>query len=128
MLVTHSCARTYCNVQNGWRWIRTTEAICSRFTVCPLWPLGNPSMQELRPDNVKLYHMFIQNAILYYAFFLNFNIIAEVFGNVTLILPATISYFLGSKEYPPSCVIKSCTILPSFGIPASHTVTVFVIS
>ena len=28
---------------NGWRWIRTTEAICSRFTVCPLWPLGNPS-------------------------------------------------------------------------------------
>ena len=27
----------------GWRWIRTTEAICSRFTVCPLWPLGNPS-------------------------------------------------------------------------------------
>ena len=27
---------------NGWRWIRTTEAICSRFTVCPLWPLGNP--------------------------------------------------------------------------------------
>ena len=29
---------------NGWRWIRTTEAICSRFTVCPLWPLGNPSL------------------------------------------------------------------------------------
>ena len=26
---------------NGQRWIRTTEAICSRFTVCPLWPLGN---------------------------------------------------------------------------------------
>ena len=30
--------------ENGWRWIRTTEAICSRFTVCPLWPLGNPSI------------------------------------------------------------------------------------
>ena len=30
---------------NGWRWIRTTEAICSRFTVCPLWPLGNPSIK-----------------------------------------------------------------------------------
>ena len=26
----------------GRRWIRTTEASCSRFTVCPLWPLGNP--------------------------------------------------------------------------------------
>ena len=29
---------------NGWRWIRTTEAICNRFTVCSLWPLGNPSI------------------------------------------------------------------------------------
>ena len=26
---------------NGQRWIRTIEASCSRFTVCPLWPLGN---------------------------------------------------------------------------------------
>ena len=25
----------------GRRWIRTTEGIASRFTVCPLWPLGN---------------------------------------------------------------------------------------
>ena len=33
-----------CLTANGWRWIRTTEAICSRFTVCPLWPLGNPSL------------------------------------------------------------------------------------
>ena len=35
----------HCSIElinaNGWRWIRTTEAICSRFTVCPLWPLGN---------------------------------------------------------------------------------------
>ena len=29
------------NSFNGRRWIRTTEASCSRFTVCPLWPLGN---------------------------------------------------------------------------------------
>ena len=38
----------HCSIElinaNGWRWIRTTEANCSRFTVCPLWPLGNPSM------------------------------------------------------------------------------------
>ena len=27
----------------GSGWIRTTEARCSRFTVCPLWPLGNAS-------------------------------------------------------------------------------------
>ena len=30
---------------NGRRWIRTTEASCSRFTVCPLWPLGNPPIR-----------------------------------------------------------------------------------
>ena len=42
----------HCSIElinaNGWRWIRTTEAICSRFTVCPLWPLGNlPIYQSL---------------------------------------------------------------------------------
>ena len=26
----------------GW-WIRTTESIANRFTVCPLWPLGKSS-------------------------------------------------------------------------------------
>ena len=43
-----------CIICNGWWWIRTTEAICSRFTVCPLWPLGNPS---------KLYIVFVQTNI-----------------------------------------------------------------
>ena len=28
-------------ILSGGRWIRTTEGIASRFTVCPLWPLGN---------------------------------------------------------------------------------------
>ena len=27
----------------GGRWIRTIEVSDSRFTVCPLWPLGNPT-------------------------------------------------------------------------------------
>ena len=31
---------------SGWRRIRTFEGIASRFTVCPLWPLGNPSVNE----------------------------------------------------------------------------------
>ena len=30
-------------VGGGW-WIRTTESNANRFTVCPLWPLGNPPM------------------------------------------------------------------------------------
>ena len=33
---------------NGGRWIRTTEGIASRFTVCPLWPLGNSPIFTLR--------------------------------------------------------------------------------
>ena len=32
---------------NGWRWIRTTESVANRFTVCPLWPLGNPSKKPM---------------------------------------------------------------------------------
>ena len=32
----------------GGRWIRTTEVSDNRFTVCPLWPLGNsPINMEL---------------------------------------------------------------------------------
>ena len=30
---------------NGWRRIRTFESVANRFTVCPLWPLGNPSIK-----------------------------------------------------------------------------------
>ena len=33
-------------IRSGWRRIRTFEGIASRFTVCPLWPLGNPSVNE----------------------------------------------------------------------------------
>ena len=29
-------------VPGGRGWIRTTEVSDNRFTVCPLWPLGNP--------------------------------------------------------------------------------------
>ena len=32
---------------SGWRRIRTFEGVANRFTVCPLWPLGNPSLNVL---------------------------------------------------------------------------------
>ena len=32
---------------SGGRRIRTTESTANRFTVCPLWPLGNPSIPAL---------------------------------------------------------------------------------
>ena len=55
---------------NGWRWIRTTEAICSRFTVCPLWPLGNPSIKILywqkskADDRTRTDNLLITNQLL----------------------------------------------------------------
>jgi hypothetical protein len=32
----------------GRGWIRTTEVVDNRFTVCPLWPLGNSSMSYIK--------------------------------------------------------------------------------
>lgn len=34
------------NTKDGGRWIRTTEGEASRFTVCPLWPLGNSPIKN----------------------------------------------------------------------------------
>ena len=37
----------------GGGWIRTTVGIASRFTVCPLWPLGNtPMLSSQAPDRL----------------------------------------------------------------------------
>ena len=33
-----------CFIYGGGRWIRTIEITDNRFTVCPLWPLGNSSI------------------------------------------------------------------------------------
>ncbi len=35
----------------GREWIRTTEARCNRFTVCPLWPLGNSPIWSWRTES-----------------------------------------------------------------------------
>ena len=43
------CFRNRLFLGGGW-WIRTTEGIASRFTVCPLWPLGkSPIFSSVRP-------------------------------------------------------------------------------
>ena len=39
---------------NGQRWIRTTEGVASRFTVCPLWPLGNLPILELQYSDLSI--------------------------------------------------------------------------
>ena len=37
----------------GGRWIRTIEVSDSRFTVCPLWPLGNPTTTLERVKGIE---------------------------------------------------------------------------
>ena len=89
--------------ENGQRWIRTTEAICSRFTVCPLWPLGNlPIYQSLivltnidysiTPCCVQgVLCIFCIFCIFYSSGFFPFRMTAACFGNVISNLPLSMS-------------------------------------
>ena len=65
---------SYRTIHNGQRWIRTTEASCSRFTVCPLWPLGNlpilVSTNVLTRIDYNISFFIVQDKILYFLHFL----------------------------------------------------------
>ena len=41
-------------VFGGGRWIRTTEVTDNRFTVCPLWPLGNSPASKRKSNYIML--------------------------------------------------------------------------
>ena len=51
----------------GGGWIRTTVGIASRFTVCPLWPLGNTPILTLRGagGRIRTPDLLITNQLLY---------------------------------------------------------------
>ena len=55
----------------GRRWIRTTEVTDNRFTVCPLWPLGNsPLFNKIAGENgaggrIRTPDLLITNQLLY---------------------------------------------------------------
>ena len=54
---------------SGWRWIRTTESVANRFTVCPLGPLGNPSIifadkSAQADDRTRTDNLLITNQLL----------------------------------------------------------------
>ena len=65
---------SYRTILNGQRWIRTTEASCSRFTVCPLWPLGNlpilVSTNVLTRIDYNISFFIVQDKILYFLHFI----------------------------------------------------------
>jgi hypothetical protein len=48
----------------GGRWIRTIEIADNRFTVCPLWPLGNSSIIGAGNRN-RTYNLLITSQLLY---------------------------------------------------------------
>jgi hypothetical protein len=48
----------------GW-WIRTTEIVDNRFTVCPLWPLGKSSVLYGASDRNRTYNLLITSQLLY---------------------------------------------------------------
>ena len=49
----------------GW-WIRTTEGIASRFTVCPLWPLGKSPIYNFGAGGrTRTPDLLITNQLLY---------------------------------------------------------------
>ena len=55
---------------SGWRRIRTFEGVANRFTVCPLWPLGNPSifLKQIASTSIYLYHICSENASNFLSF------------------------------------------------------------
>ena len=64
-------SRTICSPRRrgGGRWIRTTEGIASRFTVCPLWPLGNSPILSIQVGGagrrIRTPDLLITNQLLY---------------------------------------------------------------
>ena len=51
----------------GGRWIRTTEGIASRFTVCPIWPLWNSPILTCvgAGGRIRTPDLLITNQLLY---------------------------------------------------------------
>ena len=74
LLHRHTCKHCSINLlcSNGWRRIRTFEVVDNRFTVCPLWPLGNPSIKVLQLTRY-LYHTLLKYAITFSSSFKYFT-------------------------------------------------------
>ena len=57
------------DLDGGGRWIRTIEVVDNRFTVCPLWPLGNPSTKLIQKNGAdygtRTRNLLITNQLLY---------------------------------------------------------------
>ena len=68
-LYNYNDFKMFCQHFNGRRWIRTTEGSASRFTVCPLWPLGNSPILSIQVGGagrrIRTPDLLITNQLLY---------------------------------------------------------------
>ena len=70
--------RASCDALNsgGRWWIRTTEVVDNRFTVCPLWPLGKPPIFDFSIVLTTVHNYISKNRIwqeFFYVFYYNFS-------------------------------------------------------
>src|SRR5574344_666919 len=63
------CASFKTTLLGGRWWMRTTEGVASRFTVCPLWPLGKSPILNSSDDGAggrtRTPDLLITNQLLY---------------------------------------------------------------
>ena len=60
---------------DGWRRIRTFESVANRFTVCPLWPLGNPSILASTSKNYIIIPTAKKQAVFCFSIYFPFTFI-----------------------------------------------------
>ena len=56
--------RQKCFFVGGGSWIRTSEVCDNRFTVCPLWPLGNSPIKYGAGERSRTINLLITNQLL----------------------------------------------------------------
>ena len=83
ILKTNLCAVRLLSVFGGGGWIRTTEVTDNRFTVCPLWPLGNSPKNPGACNPTRTDDLLIISELLYQlSYTSNLKGTSEIIANV----------------------------------------------
>ena len=80
---------------SGGRWIRTIEGIASRFTVCPLWPLGNsPIFNSGAGGRTRTPDLLITNQLLYQLSYTSKITSSNIIPNAVWFVNRNLLYFI----------------------------------
>ena len=103
----------------GGRWIRTTEVVDNRFTVCPLWPLGNSPIFSLLSRlggagrRTRTPDLLITNQLLYqlsYTGDSNSKLIIARFFRLSTLFFKNVSFFVQADRIPLSAFPTASSI------------------